>query len=104
MRIFLFLMIVLFVPSVALAGNVDKELQKQLGHTPCIKSWNYNKSAFKILFSPNNCKPQECNASLLTIRYIFESNKAKFPKKIIINTGSQVQTYPFENIPTLITK
>ncbi len=104
MRIFIVWMIILFIPLTALAGNIDKELKKQLSHTKCIKSWNYDYSAFRIFFSPYDCKPQECSAALLTVRYIFESNKAKFPQKIIIDTGSEVQSYPFVNIPTLVTK
>lgn len=84
---------------------VDKELKKQLGHTICVKSWKYDKSAFQIFFSPNNCKPGECSAALCVVRYTFESNKAIFPKEIIIDLGNgEVQSYPFKNIPTLITK
>jgi hypothetical protein len=105
LRIFVIWIILLFIPLTSFASAVDKELDKQLGHTSCIKSWKYDKAAFRIYFSPNNCKSGECSAALLTIRYIFESNKATFPKKIIIDLGNgEVQSYPFKNIPTLITK
>ena len=104
MRIFIVWLVILFIPLTLFAGNIDKELKKQLGHTKCIKTWNHDRSAFRIFFSPYECKPQECSAALLTVRYIFESNKTKFPKEIIIDTGSEVQSYPFTNIPTLITK
>ncbi len=84
---------------------VDEELTKQLGHTACIRSWEYSRKGFKIYFFPYNCKPKEITAAILTVRYIFESNKANFPDIITADLGNgEVQSYPFSNIPTLITE
>ena len=93
--------ITLLIPLLVSAG-VDDDLKKNLGKSRCIKSWHYNKSVFKIYFDPNQCKQKEPTATLLTVRYIFESNKAKFPKQIEIDYGNgPVDSYPFSNIPSL---
>jgi hypothetical protein len=94
---------ILIFPVFALAG-VDDELTKNLNKTECVHSWQYNKSAFKLYLSSSLCKENETTATLLTIRYIFEANKSKFPKKIEIYTdyGKQLASYPFKNIPSLV--
>ena len=95
----------LLIPISVLAG-VDDDFNKNLGNHPCVHSWEYNKTAFKIYLNPLKCKDGDTTATLLTIRYIFESNNAKFPKRIEIynNLGKKLESYPFENIPSLIIK
>ena len=101
--IFTLILIFLF-PTFTFAG-VDNELQKNLSKSNCIQTWKYNKSAFKLYLNTGLCKENETTAALLTIRHIFESNKAKFPSKIIIyNSMSNkvLGSYPFKNIPSLM--
>jgi hypothetical protein len=100
----LVLVIVLLFPVAAMAG-VDNDLQKNLSKSNCIQTWKYNKSAFKLYLNTGLCKENETNVALLTIRYLFESNKAKFPSRIIIYnalTGKEMANYPFKNIPSLM--
>jgi hypothetical protein len=100
----LVLVIVLLFPVAAMAG-VDNDLQKNLSKSNCIQTWKYNKSAFKLYLNTGLCKENETTAALLTIRYLFESNKAKFPSRIIIYnalTGKEMANYPFKNIPSLM--
>lgn len=96
------LILVLAFPLFSIAG-VDEDLKKNLGHTDCIHSWTYNKSAFKIYLNSERCKKNEAPAALLTIRYIFEANNKNFPKRIDIfdNRGNKIDSYPFERIPSL---
>jgi hypothetical protein len=64
--------------------GVDDELTNNLSKSKCVKSWEHNSSTFKLYLNTALCKDQEASATLLTIRYIFESNKSKFPKGIEI--------------------
>ena len=82
-------------------SKVDEELKKQLGGKPCIKSWEYDETSFKILFSPLNCKPGISSAALITARYCFDSHKATLPQKIIILGTGEYQSYPFSNVPAI---
>ena len=92
----------LLFPLIVYAG-LDDDLNGNLTNkTNCLKSWQYNKSAFNIYFDANQCKKGEATAALLTVRYIFESNNATFPKNIVIDFGDgTVESYPFSNIPSL---
>lgn len=103
--LFIILTISLLIPTPLLAG-VDDDLNKNLGNHPCVHSWGYNKAAFNIYLNPLYCKDGDTTATLLTIRFIFESNNAKFPKRIEIfnNLGKKLESDPFENIPSLIIK
>jgi len=94
-------MVIIF-PLRSIAG-VDEDLKKNLNKSECIHSWTYNKSAFKLYLNPERCKKNEAPAALLAIRYIFEANNKKFPKRIEIfnNRGNKIDSYPFERIPSL---
>lgn len=96
------LIFVLGFPLFSIAG-VDEDLKKNLGHTDCIHSWTYNNSAFKLYLNSERCKKNEAPAALLAIRYIFEANNKKFPKRIEIldNKGNKIDSYPFGRIPSL---
>jgi hypothetical protein len=84
-------------------AGVDYDLNNNLSKSKCIHSWKYNESAFRLYLNTALCKENETSAALLTIRYIFESDRSKFPKRIEIynNYGKQLASYPFENIPSL---
>ena len=105
MKIFFILTASLLIPISVLAG-VDDDFNKNLGNHPCVHSWKYNKATFDIYLNPLGCKDGDTTTILLTIRYIFESNKAKFPKRIQIynNLGKKLESGPFENIPSLMFK
>ncbi|PXF50650.1 MAG: hypothetical protein C4B57_11865 [Deltaproteobacteria bacterium] len=85
-------------------SDINDDLNNNLSKSKCIHSWKYNKSTFKLYLNTALCKENETSAALLAIRYIFESNKSKFPKRIEIytNYGKQLASYPFENIPSLV--
>ena len=100
--------IVLILVAVPILGvlsfaGVEDDLKGNMSKTKCIHSWNYDKSAFRVYFNTELCKKNEGAATLLTVRYVFESNKKKFPRKIEVynNNGNLIDSYPFERIPSL---
>ena len=71
-------------------------------YNPEIKSWKHTASVFKLYFNADYCNQGEPTAALMTIRYIYEANHTKFPKKIEVDYGNGiVDSYPFTNIPSL---
>ena len=100
--IFIIMCIIVNLSSLSIAG-VDEELKKKLEKHDFIHSWTYNKSAFKLYINPEHYKENQAPAALLTIRYIFEVNKKKFPKRIEVfdNRGNRISSYPFERIPSI---
>ncbi len=92
----------------AVVGNysVNRDLAKNLNGNTCIHAWEYNKSAFKLSLNTAFCKKYETTAILITIRYIFESDGSKFPKRIKLysSSGEKLGSYPFKNIPSLNVK
>ena len=92
----------LVIPVLSIAG-VNQDLKENLGKSKCIDSWTYNESAFKLYFNPSLCKKKESTATLLTIRYLFESNNHSFPERIELynNSGVDMESYPFTHIPDL---
>jgi hypothetical protein len=94
-------LIILFLPLFAYSG-VDDELNRNLSKSKCVKTWRYDKSAFRIYFNTKECKQKEPTAVLMAVRYIFESNKAKFPKRIEVDYGNgPIDSFPFAKIPSL---
>jgi hypothetical protein len=51
-RVLIAWLVTLLVPLLVSAG-MDEDLKKNLSKSKCIKSWQYNKSVFKIYFDPN---------------------------------------------------
>ena len=101
MRIFIILLITLLCPLLVFAG-IDDDFNKNLNKSKCIKSWKHTASVFKLYFNADYCNQGEPTAALMTIRYIYEANHTKFPKKIEVDYGNGiVDSYPFTNIPSL---
>ncbi len=92
----------LLFPFIAFAG-LDDDLNRNLTNkTKCLKSWHRDKQAFKLYFDGSQCKQGEATTVLLTVRAIYESDNARFPKKVVIDYGDgRVESYPFSNIPSL---
>ncbi len=91
-----------------LVSSFDRDIDNNLPKFPkgyCLREWKRSESEFKLYFDAKYCKKGEGTAVLLIVRTLYELNHVKFPQKIIIYFGDgRIQSYPFSDIPSLLSK